>query len=303
MHIPDGFLSPAILAATGAASAGGVYWMSRRAQGEIEESRAPLLGVMGAFVFAAQMINFPVGAGTTGHLLGGALLAFTLGPAPAVVTMTAILAVQALVFQDGGVLALGANVFNMAIAGVLGGYLLYRLLGGSRSRGIAVFTGASASVMVCAVLALAELRLSGVPMPPALLGVSMGLFAVNAVLEGAVTVGVIQALARLNPGFVKESAAPLRRPVLAAVALAAVFLASVGVWFASEAPDGLESLADKLGIGGRARAILAAPLPGYDAAWFGNAAVNKAVAGVLGAGLAFAAVLLLGRILFRKKAA
>ena len=86
-----------------------------------------MLGVMGAFVFAAQMINFPVGVGTSGHLLGGALLAQTLGPSAAAVTMTAILAIQALVFQDGGVLALGANVFNMALVGVLAGYLPYRL--------------------------------------------------------------------------------------------------------------------------------------------------------------------------------
>ncbi len=102
----------------------------RRAQRETKEGSAPLLGVMGAFVFAAQMINFPVGVGATGHLLGGALLAITLGPASAIVVMTAILCVQALVFQDGGVLALTANVFNMAVAGVLAGYLPYRYLAG-----------------------------------------------------------------------------------------------------------------------------------------------------------------------------
>ena len=83
---------------------------------------------MGAFIFAAQMINFPVGPGTSGHLVGGTLLAIALGPAPAAVVMTAILAIQALVFQDGGILALGANVFNMAIAGVLAGYAPYRLM-------------------------------------------------------------------------------------------------------------------------------------------------------------------------------
>ena len=141
MHIPDGFLSTGVCLATGAASGASLVWMARRAQAETEESRAPLLGVMGAFVFAAQMINFPVGVGTTGHLLGGALLAITLGPASAVVVMAAILVVQALVFQDGGVLALGANVFNMAVAGVLAGYLPYRLLLRAGGREVAVFIG------------------------------------------------------------------------------------------------------------------------------------------------------------------
>ena len=101
-----------------------IAWIARRAQREFDHHKIPLMGVMGAFVFAAQMINFPVGNGTSGHLVGGALLSFTLGPAAASLVMTAILATQALVFQDGGVLALGANVFNMAIAGdVLAGYL------------------------------------------------------------------------------------------------------------------------------------------------------------------------------------
>jgi cobalamin biosynthesis protein CbiM len=157
----------------GAASAVGVTWMAHRAQGETDEGRAPLLGVMGAFVFAAQMINFPVGVGTTGHLLGGALLAFTLGPASAIVVMTAILAIQALVFQDGGVLALGANVFNMAVAGVLAGYLPYHLLGRGKARGIAIFVGGVLSVITAALLALAELWFSGVRMPGAIVALSL----------------------------------------------------------------------------------------------------------------------------------
>src|SRR6185295_7957776 len=117
MHIPDNFLSPPVWATLDAIAAPAVITMARRAQKGFEDNKIPLLGVMGAFVFAAQMINFPVGVGTSGHLVGGALLAVTLGPAAASVTMTAILAIQALVFQDGGILALGANVFNMALIG------------------------------------------------------------------------------------------------------------------------------------------------------------------------------------------
>src|SRR5438477_13015198 len=127
MHIPDGFLATPVWAALDVAAAPAVGLIVRRAQRGFDEAKAPLLGVMGAFVFAAQMINFPVGLGTSGHLVGGALLAIVLGPAAAVVVMTAILAVQAFVFQDGGIVVLGANIFNMALAGVLAGYLPYRM--------------------------------------------------------------------------------------------------------------------------------------------------------------------------------
>src|SRR4029077_16067991 len=112
MHIPDGFLSMPVWGTLDVVSAPAVAWVARRAQRDRKDHRIPLLGVMGAFVFAAQMINFPVGPGTSGHLVGGALLAIVLGPAAAALVMTAILVLQALVFQDGGVLALGANVFN-----------------------------------------------------------------------------------------------------------------------------------------------------------------------------------------------
>src|SRR6266849_11168945 len=102
MHIPDGFLATPVWATLDVAAAPVVGYMVRRAQRGFQEERAPLLGVMGAFVFAAQMINFPVGGATSGHLVGSALLAFTLGPAAASVVMIAILAIQSLVFQEGG---------------------------------------------------------------------------------------------------------------------------------------------------------------------------------------------------------
>src|SRR4029079_13937623 len=132
MHIPDGFLATPVWAALDAAAAPTVGYLAGRAKRQVEPARVPRLGVLGAFVFAAQMINFPVGPGTSGHLVGAALLAFTLGPAAAGVVLTAILAVQALVFQDGGILSLGANIINMAVAGMLAGYLPFRLWGKGR---------------------------------------------------------------------------------------------------------------------------------------------------------------------------
>src|SRR4051812_33949813 len=175
MHIPDGFLSTPVWATLDVVSAPAVAWVARRAQRDTQDHRIPLLGVMGAFVFAAQMVNFPVGPGTSGHLVGGALLAIVLGPAAASLVLTAILVLQALIFKDGGVLALGANIFNMALAGVAAGYLAHRIWGqgGRRSSG-AIFAAGALSVMTSALLALGQLLISGVPMPGGVLWASLG---------------------------------------------------------------------------------------------------------------------------------
>src|SRR5437899_7762671 len=162
MHIPDGFLSTPVWAAIDTAVIPAAGYIRRRAQGASEGKKVPLLGVMGAFVFAAQMINFPVGGATSGHLVGSALLSYALGPAAASVVMIAILAIQSLVFQDGGILALGANVFNMAIAGVIAGYLPFHLWGSGKGRKAAIFLGGVLSVLVAALLAVSELLLSGI---------------------------------------------------------------------------------------------------------------------------------------------
>src|SRR5579871_14620 len=134
MHIPDGFLSPPVWATVDVLGVPAVALVAKKAERDSARSewgdrKIPLMGVMGAFVFAAQMINFPIPLGTSGHLVGGALLTIVLGPAAASVVMTAILAVQALVFQDGGIMALGANVINMALAGIWAAYVPLRLWG------------------------------------------------------------------------------------------------------------------------------------------------------------------------------
>src|ERR1700688_3506847 len=240
MHIPDNFLSTPVWATLDAVAIPAVGFMVKRAGRELEDTSIPLLGVMGAFVFAAQMINFPVGIGTSGHLVGGALLGFTLGAAPATIVMTAIIAIQAFIFQDGGVLALGANVFNMAVAGVLAGYLPFWMWGPRRRRP-AIFIGAFLSVMVSGSLALGELLISGVAMPRPMVLVSMALFAASAAIEGAITICVIQAIERLNTGFVAQPRASNRR-ALAVLGGAAVALGAVGFLVASAAPDGIERL-------------------------------------------------------------
>lgn len=300
MHIPDGFLSTPVWAALDAAAVPSIGYLVRRAQAGFEQTRVPLLGVMGAFVFAAQMINFPVGVGASGHLVGGALLAFTLGPAAAAVTMTAILAIQALVFQDGGILALGANVLNMAVLGVAAAWIPFRFLAGGRWRRFGVFAGAALSVLAAAVFAIAELLLSGVRMPAAALGLSLALFVVAALLEGGITLAVVEALEAMHPGFVrKPSGAP--SGALGSLAVAAILLAVVGVFFASSHPDGLEKLALDIGLASHAQTLLATPLADYEAGFFHLPWLRKAAAGMAGLALIFAVCVLFGRLLARKR--
>jgi cobalt/nickel transport system permease protein len=299
MHIPDGFLSIPVWGTMDAIAAPSIAYIARRAQREFDHHKIPLMGVMGAFIFAAQMINFPVGNGTSGHLVGGALLAFTLGPAAASIVMTAILATQALVFQDGGLLALGANVFNMAIAGVLAGYLPYALL---RGRKAGVFLGGMVSVLVSALLALVELLRSGVRMPPVVMTVSIGLFVVSAIIEGAITLAVVQALERIQPGFLRRPQGIQGRGALALVATA-LGLAGAGVFAASQRPDGIEKLALATGISSHARTLLSSPLAGYKLQMLSTPFLTKSLAALIGLFLVYVLCLGVSRVLMSSRPA
>lgn len=301
MHIPDGFLSPPVWVALDITAMPAVAIAARKARAEIDDFRIPLLGTLGAFVFAAQMVNFPVGFGTSAHLVGGALLVYALGPATASIVMTAILGIQALVFQDGGLLALGANVLNMAVAGVLAAWLPLALWRTSRGRMVPVFVGAVSSVLVSGCLAICELLLSGVRMPAGVLAVSSGLFAAAAVIEGVITVAVIRAIERLHPSWI--SRAPQKSsPAFASVAIAAVVLASAGVIVATAAPDGIQQLAHGTGITSRETAIIASPLRDYMLPALGSAALGRAAAGLIGVVLIFAVCVLIGRRMARRRA-
>jgi cobalt/nickel transport system permease protein len=301
MHIPDGFLSFRVWAALDSVAIPAVLISTRRAQSRFDDSRAPLMGVMGAFVFAAQMINFPVGVGTSSHLVGAALLSYVLGPAPAVVVMTAILVIQSTIFQDGGLAALGANVCNMALAGVLAGYLPFALLGSGRSRKFALFLGGFLSLLVSAALAMTELLLSGIRMPTTVIAISSGLFFVSALLEGIITLSVGQAIERLNPMWAPSKPAAGRG--LWALAGVAVVLVAVGFLFASQSPDGLEKLVQTLGLSPHEGAAFAPPLADYE--WRGMSSIwlRKASAGMAGLLLVAGACLGFGRFLGRQRSA
>lgn len=204
MHIPDGFLSTGTSVATWAASAGSVGYAVRRVDRELGERQVPLMGVTAAFIFAAQMMNFTVAGGTSGHLVGGALAAILLGPWAGILVLTSVLAVQALLFQDGGLLALGANVFNMAVVGVLVGWVVYtglkRILGDRTwTTMVSGFAAAWLSVFIASLVAAAELAISGTA-PWGVVLPAMGLVHVFiGIGEGLITVGVLAFLRAARP--------------------------------------------------------------------------------------------------------
>ena len=255
MHMANELLSVPVAGATLALAAGAVALAGVRARSTLDAEKLPLMGVMGAFVFAAQMINFalPGMPGTSGHLGGGVLLAILLGPSGAIVCMTAILIVQCLLFQDGGLLALGCNVLNMGVVPALAGWSAYRgILGRSAApkpwrQYIAAWAAATVGVTAGAGLVPIQAVLSGVLRIPVadFLAVMVGVHLLIAFIEGAITFAVLAYLRRTRPATMGLPVADgrerlSRKAVLASLLLTATLLAGVISWFASARPDGLE---------------------------------------------------------------
>lgn len=165
MHIPDGFLAANTWVPAWIISIGGLGYCIKRAQTVLKEKLIPLMGVVAAFIFAAQMLNFPVAGGTSGHLLGGVLAAVLLGPFAGAVVIAIVLIIQCLVFQDGGITTLGANIFNMAIIGAAGGYYIYDIIrkGIGGNKGIIIGTAVASwlSVVIASSFCALELTFSG----------------------------------------------------------------------------------------------------------------------------------------------
>jgi cobalt/nickel transport system permease protein len=196
MHIPDGFISTPVAAAGIVVAAGSVACAVKATSKKMGEKQIPLMGVLAAFIFAAQMLNFPVAGGTSGHLIGAALAAILLGPWVGVLVMTCVLIVQSLIFQDGGLLALGANIFNMGIVPCFIGYYLYRGIAlpfRKRKLGIMVGGGVAAwfTVVIASVACAIELAISGtVPLRIALPAMA-GVHAFIGIGEGLITAAVL----------------------------------------------------------------------------------------------------------------
>jgi cobalt/nickel transport system permease protein len=221
VHIPDGFLDPEVAAATGAVAAGTVAYSLRRAEAELDERRIPLLGVTAAFVFAVQMLNFPVAGGTSGHLLGAALAAVLLGPWLACLVLTVVLTVQAFVFADGGLSALGANVLNM---GIIGALLVGALMAGARhllprtrAGFLAVVAGGAwLAVVLGAAATSVELALSGTVPLGTVLPAMLGVHALIGVGEAVITCAAVSAVLASRPDLVAVGSLE-RRPAAVSV--------------------------------------------------------------------------------------
>ena len=270
MHIPDGLLSGPVAAACGLLSAAAVGIACAHARKGFGSRRAATIGMTAAFVFAAQMLNFPIAGGTSGHLIGGVLAAVLVGPGAAVLVMTSVLVLQCLVFADGGLLAMGANILNMAVLHPLVGFVLYRVIaGGSGVRGVRGIAGVAFGSWVATVVAAAacagELSLSDVAAPAIVLSAMTGVHAVIGFGEALIASFVVTAVMRLRPDLLRPAASPGSvRPSLSDVLLglpASLALALFVSPFACTWPDGLERVVERLGVEpSRAKLSLPAPL-------------------------------------------
>lgn len=305
MHIPDGFLNLAISV---------IFWLvtiallaiaTRRTQNELGERQIPLMGIMAAFIFAAQMINFPVAGGTSGHMLGGALAAIVLGPWAGMLVMASVIGLQALLFQDGGLLVMGANIFNMGLLTVLIGYGLYRSVAG-QSRGVRLTVAGVAawlSVMAGALSTSLQLWLSGTSPLGVVMPAMLGVHALIGLGEALITVAALAFIMQTRPTLLEPTEVKARGGY--GWVVAGLIVTLVVVLFsplASANPDGLERVAEDLGFIGLGANAPYAILPDYTIPFLGETSLSTIVAGAIGA-LAVATVAVgVGRLLRRRPA-
>ncbi len=254
MHMADALLSPAVGGTMWAATAGITYYSARKLKQEMDDRKLPLMGVLGAFVFAAQMINFTIPAtGSSGHLAGGMILAILLGPYAAFLTMASVITVQALFFADGGLLALGCNIFNMGFFACFVAYpLIYKKLVGERPTQGRILLGAMAaailSLQMGAFGVVLETMFSGISELPftTFLLLMQPIHLAIGVVEGLVTATVVAFVWKARPEILEMAPrmAPgpslSLKPVLLGLLAVAVLTGGALSWFASSHPDGLE---------------------------------------------------------------
>lgn len=302
----DALVSPAVAGGTAAVAVACIAVAAKKIKEIRRDDIVPLMGVMGAFVFAAQMINFSIpGTGSSGHVIGGVLLAAILGPWAAFLTLCSVLIIQCLVFADGGLMALGCNILNMAVTSCLIAYpLIYRPIAGRRFVTWRVFTAAIvASVVALEVGALgvtAETELSGITALPPLtfMGFMLPIHLAIGAIEGVATGAVLCFVGRYSPSTLYGSDRQTctrhtrRKPrrVLAAFGIGAALLAGCFTWIASSDPDGLEWSVEKVsGMTDLPSALLpTSVLPGY----------NTTFAGIVGALIVMVVLWAISTLLF-----
>jgi cobalt/nickel transport system permease protein len=307
MHIPDGFLSTLVSVVFWVVSAIAVAYALRRVGNDLGERQVPLMGVLAAAIFAGQMLNFSVTGGTSGHLLGAALATILLGPWAAVIVLTSVVSLQALIFQDGGLLALGANIFNMAVVGVAVSYFVYTSVQKlARGKSWGVFVGGAAaawfSIVIASLTCALELAISGTS--PANISVPAmgGIHMLIGIGEGLITIGALASLyAARRDLFNTGATAPKGGAAVWVFGLGIALALAVLSPLASTHPDGLEWVARQRGFLEAARAPLFNVIPDYTFPGISNMALATIVAGMLGTLLVFGVAL--GVAYWRRKKA
>jgi cobalt/nickel transport system permease protein len=303
LHIPDGFLSLVISLIFWALTVLSVSLAISKTNKSLNEKQIPLMGVMAAFIFAAQMLNFTVVGGTSGHFLGGAMAAIVLGPWAGILVMTAVIAVQALLFQDGGLLVMGANIFNMGVLTALIGFGLYRAVSGTGKSlrltvaGVAAWLSTVASALVTAL----QLWLSGTTRLEIVVPAMLGVHVIIGVGEAIITVAALAFIERTRPDLLnaEKSAGHGGLGWVAGGLLVAVFAAILSP-LASTNPDGLERVASDLGFIHVGQSAPYQVLPNYTVPFLGETALSTILAGVIGLVVVAAIVILFARNLRKK---
>ena len=304
LHIPDGFLTIVVSL---------IFWLITiimvaisvyKTNRSLGEKQVPIMGVMAAFIFAAQMLNFPIAGGTSGHFLGGALAAIVLGPWAGILVMTSVVGIQALLFQDGGLLVMGANIFNMGILTAVIGYGLYRLVIHQKKAVRLVIAGAGAwiATMAAALVTSLQLWLSGTTRLEIVLPAMLGVHALIGLGEALITVAALTYIEQTRPDIldINDPAKEGGRGWIVSgvvISLLAVFLSPL----ASGNPDGLEKVASDLGFLGSGLDAPYRILPDYSIPFLGETAISTILAGAVGALVLVGLVILLGRNLRRQR--
>lgn len=305
MHIPDGFLNLVISLLFWAITIVTVGIAISKTNKSLGEKQVPLMGVMAAFIFAAQMLNFPVAGGTSGHFLGGALAAMVLGPWAGILVMTAVIAVQGLLFQDGGLLVMGANIFNMGLLTAIIGFGLYRsAIGRSKGTRLAV-AGMAAwlSTVTASLVVSLQLWLSGTSQLQIVLPAMLGVHVLIGLGEAIITVAALAFIEQTRPDLLEEKAVAARGGsgwVYAGVviSLLAVLLSPL----ASASPDGLERVAEDMGFLELGQSAPYEILPDYTIPFLGETALSTIAAGAVGALVLLGLMVVIGQSLRRRSA-
>lgn len=301
LHIPDGFLSIAISVVCWLVTLAVLAVAVRRAREEFDERLAPLAGVMAAFIFAGQMINFPVAGGTSGHLIGATLAFVVLGPWLGLLAMTAVIVLQALLFQDGGLVVMGANVLVMGIVPGLVGYGLYQW-SRDKSRGVQtaiIGTGAWLSVVVAALVTALLLGFSGTTSLAIAIPAMAGIHMLIGIGEALITVAAISFIAQTRPVLLQRDKATSGTGWIIG-GLAIALIVTLFSPLASAFPDGLEWVAGEKGFLQTAQDAPYEILPDYTLPFLGETAVSTILAGVIGVLLVGGVMVLVARTIRRR---